>query len=158
MTGIRIAGDIGGTFTDIACLHSDGRRVTHKVASTPHNYAAAIVDTMAGLAADDPSDEPYAEIRHALTVATNAILEGKGAKSALSTKRSFRDVLELRRIRVPHLNEPLYEKPGPLVPRLRAALPDWFISVSHEVLPGIREYERPSTSVANAYIGPPVAR
>ena len=50
-------------------------------------------------------------------IATNAILEQKGAKTALITTRGFRDVLEIQRVRVPKLYDPLYEKPAPLVPR-----------------------------------------
>ena len=54
---------------------------------------------------------------HATTVATNAILENKGAKTALITTEGFRDVLELRRIRIPEMYNLDYEKPAPLVPR-----------------------------------------
>ena len=57
------------------------------------------------------------QVLHGCTVATNAILEYKGAKTALLTTRGFRDVLELQRIRMPMLYEPLYQKPAPLVPR-----------------------------------------
>ena len=57
------------------------------------------------------------EMVHGCTIATNAILEGKGAKTALVTTEGFRDVLELRRIRVPRLYAPLYVKPAPLSPR-----------------------------------------
>lgn len=215
----RVAADIGGTFTDIACLSPDGVLSTRKVPSTPDDYARAIVDGIDDLAASlGIGGADVAEVLHASTVATNAILEGKGARTALVTTRGFRDVLELRRIRVPRLYEPLYEKPAPLVPRrlrfevseridvrgavltpldeaevealaahlatldveavavcflhayvepaherrtaeiLRRHLPHCFLSVSSEVLPEIREYERTSTTVANAYIGPPVAR
>ncbi|NDW33088.1 hydantoinase/oxoprolinase family protein [Yangia sp. PrR007] len=215
-SGFRIAADIGGTFTDIACLSADGRLLTRKVPSTPEDYATAIIEAINDLG-DAEGGVRFDEVLHASTVATNAILEGKGAKTALITTEGFRDVLELRRIRVPRLYEPLYEKPAPLVPRrrrfelaermdargdvlkpldpeavealidkiaaldvdavavcflhshinpaheqmvgarLRARLPKTFISLSCEVLPEIREYERTSTTVANAYIGPPVA-
>lgn len=218
INGHRVAADIGGTFTDIACLSPNGELVTRKVPSTPDDYARAIIDGMDSLASDQNiTGADFIEVLHASTVATNAILEGKGARTALVTTRGFRDVLELRRIRVPRLYEPLYEKPAPLVPRrlrfelterldakgtvltaldeaevtalaeriasldveaiaicflhahinpdherlvaevFRKRLPDCFISVSHEVLPEIREYERTSTTVANAYIGPAVA-
>lgn len=219
-TGLRIAADIGGTFTDVACLSADGQLITRKVPSTPEDYATAIIEAMADISqslGNAGEAALFRDILHASTVATNAILEGKGAKTALITTRGFRDVLELRRIRVPRLYEPLYEKPAPLVPRrlrfelgermsargavlapldadeiealidhiatldvtavavcflhahvnpaheqavgarLRARLPGHFISLSYEVLPEIREYERTSTTVANAYIGPPVA-
>src|ERR1700758_2966981 len=115
---LRVAADVGGTFTDIACLSADGELSTCKVPSTPQDYARAIIDGIRALTTSlnaSPSD--LTEVLHASTVATNAILEGKGARTALVTTEGFRDVLELRRIRVPRLYEPLYEKPAPLVPR-----------------------------------------
>jgi N-methylhydantoinase A len=216
---LRVAADVGGTFTDIACLTADGELSTCKLPSTPDDYARAVLEGIFLLARDIGADpEDFAEVSHASTVATNAILEGKGARTALVTTAGFRDVLELRRIRVPRLYEPLYEKPAPLVPRrhrhevrerldarggvvtpmddgeiralaavlaageieavavtllhayanpahelriaevLRAALPTCFVTVSSDVLPEIREYERTSTTVVNAYVGPVVSR
>ena len=116
--GYRFAADIGGTFTDIACLAPDGVLSTRKLPSTPDDYAQAILEGIAGLAAElGITHDRLDEVLHASTIATNAILEGKGARTALVTTRGFRDVLELRRIRVPRLYEPLYEKPAPLAPR-----------------------------------------
>ena len=63
--------------------------------------------------------ESFSEVLHGCTVATNAILESKGAKTALITTKGFRDVLEMRRIRMPVLYDPLYVKPVPLIPRER---------------------------------------
>ena len=214
---LRVAADIGGTFTDVAFIGEDGVVTTRKVPSTPDDYARAVVEGITALIAEwglQPDD--VGEVLHGCTVATNAILEGKGAKTALVTTKGFRDVLELRRIRMPRLYEPLYVKPTPLVPRhrrfevaerlaadgsvvvpldrddvmaavrgiresgaeavavaflnayadgrheriagdmLRRELPDRFISLSVDVLPEIREYERTSTTVINAYLGPPV--
>ena len=114
----RIAADIGGTFTDLAVLTADGRLATRKLPSTPANYADAVIAGVTGLLGE--LDSPLAalqEVLHGCTVATNAIVEHKGARTALLTTRGFRDVLELRRIRVPELYDPLYEKPPPLVPR-----------------------------------------
>jgi N-methylhydantoinase A len=215
----RVAADVGGTFTDIACLSPAGELSTCKLPSTPDDYARAVIEGILLLArrvGAAPGD--FVEVSHASTVATNAILEGKGARTALVTTEGFRDVLELRRIRVPRLYEPLYEKPAPLVPRrhryevperldargavvrpldedavhalaamlreekieaiaiallhspvdpvherrvaeiLKAALPECYLSVSSDVLPEIREYERTSTTVINAYVGPLVSR
>ena len=107
---LRVAADVGGTFTDIACLSADGELSTCKIPSTPNDYARAIIEGIQtltrslGLGPDD-----LAEVSHASTVATNTILEGKGANTALVTTEGFRDVLEVRRIRVPRLYEPLYE-------------------------------------------------
>jgi N-methylhydantoinase A len=115
---VTIAADIGGTFTDIALLTPDGHLATGKLLSTPANYADAVVAGVValmqrlGLPIGD-----IAEVLHGCTVATNAILEHKGARTALITTQGFRDVLELRRVRVPRLYAPLWRKPSPLVPR-----------------------------------------
>src|SRR5579871_2154617 len=110
---LRVAADVGGTFTDIACLSADGELSTCKVPSTPQDYASAIIEGIRALTGSlNASPGDLTEVLHASTVATNAILEGKGARTALVTTAGFRDVLELRRIRVPRLYEPLYEKPA----------------------------------------------
>ncbi len=216
---VRIAADIGGTFTDITVLGIDGLLTTKKLPSTPDDYADGVVKGILALLAETgirPGD--IAEVLHGCTVATNAILEGRGARTALVTTRGFRDVLEIRRIRVPRLYDPLYVKPPPLAPRnlrfeiterlgprgevriaiaedqienlteriaaagveavavcflhsyanpsheqivgaaLRRSLPGVFVTLSSELLPEIREYERTSTTVINAYVGPPVRR
>ena len=114
----RVAADIGGTFTDIAIIGEGGVIATKKVLSTPADYALAVVDGVAQLLGDvDLPMASLAEVLHGTTVATNAILERRGARTALITTKGMRDVLELRRIRMPHLYDPLYEKPEPLVPR-----------------------------------------
>src|SRR5512134_3832354 len=115
---LRVAADIGGTFTDVALIFADGRLATSKVPSTPEDYAHGVIAGILKLLDTErlgPSD--VGEVLHACTVATNTILEGKGARTALVTTEGFRDVLELRRIRVPRLYEPLYIKPPVLVPR-----------------------------------------
>ena len=114
----RIAADIGGTFTDIVVLTEDGGVTTRKVPSTPANYADAVVQGIVDLL--DRLGSPLSELEevlHGCTVATNAIIEHKGAKTALLTTKGFRDVLEIQRVRVPVLYDPLYVKPVPLVPR-----------------------------------------
>ena len=215
--GHRIAADIGGTFTDIASVTADGAVAVRKVPSTPANYGDGVVCGVGELmtALDLPLCG-VGELLHGCTIATNTILELKGARTALLTTKGFRDVLELQRIRVPRLYEPLYVKPAPLVPRhlrfevderldasgavirplqtddvraaieamraaaveavavcflhsyanpahekqvgamLRREMPDLFVSLSVEVLPQSKEYERTSTTVINSYIGPPV--
>jgi N-methylhydantoinase A len=219
LSGTWIGVDIGGTFTDVVLLDDAGTLHTRKVLSTPDDYARGVVDGVVGLLADAGS-EPGAVTRvvHATTVASNAVLEAKGARCALLTTEGFRDVLELRRLRIPVMYELQYDKPAPLVPRrLRFEVPErigprgevWeqldegavraaaaaardagveavaicflhsyanaahelraaelvrevcgdevYVTCSAEILPEIREYERTSTTVVNAYVGPVVA-
>src|SRR6056297_830407 len=114
----RVASDIGGTFTDIAHIDEDGTLSTMKVPSSPPNYGQGVVAGVSQLADQKGFDlSQLSSMAHGCTVATNAILEKKGARTALITTEGFRDVLELRRIRVPRLYEPLFVKPTPLVTR-----------------------------------------
>ncbi len=214
---LRISADIGGTFTDIAFLRNDGVLITRKILSTPDDFARAVVMGILELINEiNEPPESFSEVLHGCTVATNAILESKGAKTALITTKGFRDVLEMRRIRMPVLYDPLYVKPVPLIPRERRyeieerldgngkiitkinrnnlkdiinnirddnvesiavtlihsyandkheriigeilsnELPKCFVTLSVDILPEIREYERTSTTAINAYVGPPV--
>ncbi len=112
---LRIGVDIGGTFTDLVVHTPDGRLVKRKLSSTPDDYARAIVDGIVAAVGDAATG--IDEIVHATTVATNAILERQGARTALITTEGFRDVLELRRIRIPLSYDLGWEKPPPLVDR-----------------------------------------
>ena len=106
----RIAVDIGGTFTDVALIAHGGVVATYKLLSTPADYAEAVIDGAETLMRQQNlPPEDVEEVLHGCTIATNAILELKGAKTALITTRGFRDVLELRRTRVPRLYEPLFQ-------------------------------------------------
>jgi N-methylhydantoinase A len=215
----RIGADIGGTFTDVVLMGSDGSVRTAKVSSTVDDYGRAIIEGVARLVKEGALEFSQIErVVHGTTVATNTILEGKGAKTALITTAGFRDVLELARTRYARLFDintvklkPLArrqlrfeveERIGPkgevwrplddadvtrVMERVRSenvqALaicllhsyvnpdheqriakiarsvlpPDVFITCSSDVLPEIREYERTSTTVINAYLGPVVA-
>ena len=94
---LRIAADIGGTFTDIALIRADETIATRKVASTPEDYALGVAEGILELIeVEDLNPADIGEVMHACTVATNAILEGKGARTALITTEGFRDVLEMR--------------------------------------------------------------
>ena len=218
--GYRIGVDIGGTFTDVVLVGPDGTLRTKKVLSTPDDYARGVVDGMLELLDDGGvAPDEVSKVVHASTVASNAVLEGKGSSCALLTTAGFRDVLELRRLRIPVMYELQYEQPRPLVPRrLRYEIPertgprgeewaeldeeavrraaeraraegvaavaisflhayanpaherraaeivravvgdDVYITCSSEILAEIREYERTSTAVVNAYVGPVVER
>ncbi len=114
----HIGVDIGGTFTDIVCITSDGSVLTRKVSSTVDDYSRSISESLPGLLEEDGGPmSSVQEIVHGTTVATNAILERKGAKTGLITTKGFRDVLELRRIRMPELYNWLWDKPPDLVER-----------------------------------------
>jgi len=216
----RLGIDIGGTFTDVVLLGDDGSVRTKKVLSTPDDYARGVVAGAVALLAE--CDVPAADVEgvvHASTVASNTILEGLGARTALITTAGFRDVLEMRRLRIPVLYDVQYESPAPLVPRrlrfeigerrgprgevwreldeaevevvaatiaaadveavaiallhsyvddtnerrveeiVRAIVgDDVYVTRSSEILPEIREYERTSTAVVNAYVGPAITR
>src|SRR4051794_17919802 len=214
----RVGVDIGGTFTDIVLLGSDGAIHTKKVSSSVENYAQAIVEGLAEVCRESGmTGGDIEEIRHGTTVASNAILEHKGARVGLITTKGFRDVLEIRTLRMPKLYDMAWTKPAPLVERyLRQVVderidhrgqidraldpadaeravdallaekveaiavcllnsfanpvhetmlkeiivrkaPHLPLSISFEVLPEIKEYERTSTTVINAYVMPIVA-
>lgn len=217
MSRFRVGIDIGGTFTDIVFLNSEGRLFTKKVPSSVDNYARAIVEGM-GEVFDEASITPkdIRELRHGTTVASNAILELKGARVGLITSAGFRDVLEIRTLRMPRLYDLAWEKPPSLVERylrqvvderinangvierrpqrseveqvvrrlldekveaiaiclinayanpdnerfvediVREMAPDIPLCISADVLPEMKEYERTSTTVINAYVLPVV--
>ena len=211
---LRIGIDIGGTFTDLVAVLPDGRVLSRKAASTPHDYAEGIVAGLNGLLEEAGSD--VGEVLHGTTIGSNTILEGKGARTALITTRGFRDILEIRDLRMPRVYDISWTKPPPLIERrlrlevneklrpdgsvaapldrdsvqaaiallraeqvasvaicllhsyanpiheqavarqVRAELPGIAVSVSHEILPEIKEYPRTSTTVINAYVQPVV--
>ena len=114
----RVGIDIGGTFTDIVLSGSDGSLHTKKTSSTPEDYGEGIIHGLEEMFTEHgifPAEIDY--LVHATTVATNAVLEDKGAKTGLITTEGFRDVLEFRRIRIPELFNLDYIKPKPLIQR-----------------------------------------
>lgn len=116
----RIGVDIGGTFTDGTLVDSNsGRVTTSKVLSTPYDPASGFISAVQKLLDLDDSVKPEAveHVVHATTVATNAIIEGKTAKTAFVTTEGFRDMLEIARQIRPSLYDLQFEKPAPLVPR-----------------------------------------
>ncbi|GGM59607.1 N-methylhydantoinase A [Halarchaeum rubridurum] len=115
----RVGVDVGGTFTDVVLHTADGGLVTAKVPSTADQSVGVVrgIETACERAGIAPADvDAFA---HAMTVSTNALLEGDGARTALVTTAGFRDVLELRRQDRPSLYDLDAEKPDPLVPRRR---------------------------------------
>ncbi len=115
---MRIGIDIGGTFTDIVCVSDDGTVTSKKVSSTVDDYSRSISSALPGVLETLGEDgQVVKEVIHGTTVATNAILQGTGAATALITTKGFRDVLELRRIRMPELYNWNWDKPPDLVER-----------------------------------------
>jgi N-methylhydantoinase A len=213
---LRVAIDIGGTFTDVVVFdEGKGSLSLAKALSTPAELARGVEDGLTKAAV--PLDQVLSLI-HGSTVVVNAVVERKGAKTALVTTKGFRDVYEIGRINRPESFNPRFRKHRPLVSRedifevtermladgavrtplderearevariireegfeavavlflhsyrapgheirmreiLRESDPNLFISVSHELSREYREYERTSTVVANAYVGPNVSR
>lgn len=215
----RLGVDSGGTFTDICALdEKTGEFTVWKVSSTPDDPSLGIVEaakSMGSLLEERDGAAPkVAFFGHGTTVGTNALIERRGAPTALITTSGFRDVLEIARQRRPELYNLQTMRPEPLVsrdlrfevkeriqydgsvlmplvedevlrliPSIRASgvravaisflfsflnpvhermvkeilekeLPDLFISTSSEIVPEFREYERTSTVVMNAYLGP----
>jgi N-methylhydantoinase A len=116
-SGLRIGVDIGGTFTDATVLDTrDGSVRFGKALSTPQDLVAGIFTAIA-VADAAPASAEF--IIHGSTVAINAILERKGARTALITTRGFRDVYEIGRINRPDSFNLFFHKHVPLVPRDR---------------------------------------
>ena len=119
--GYRLGVDIGGTFTDVVLLGGDGTMRTRKTLSTPDDYAQGVIDGALGLLeAVGVAPSEVSAVVHATTVASNTVLEGRGARTALITTEGFRDVLEMRRLRIPVMYDLQYDKPSPLVPQAAA--------------------------------------
>ena len=146
----RLAVDIGGTFTDLALEH-DGRQITAKVLTTPAAPEQAVLAGLDRVLADAGLAPGALDlVIHGTTLATNAIIERKGARTALLTTEGFRDVLAMR-------NESRYDQydlnivlPEPLVPRhLRLPVP--------ERLDNEGQVLRPLDEAARARPDPPAA-
>jgi N-methylhydantoinase A len=205
----RLGVDVGGTFTDVVILSGE-RLITAKVPSTPSDQSEGV---LAGFETADFDAAGLEAFAHGMTVATNALLERRGARLALVTTEGFRDVIEIGRQNRPSLYDLTRDRPPPLVPRelrftvrermgpdgevvaldedslvrvvdavreadveavavcllfaflhpeherrlgeaLRSALDGVHVSLSSEVLPEFREFERFATTAADAYLAP----
>lgn len=114
---IRLSVDIGGTFTDVV-LEGNGRRATHKVLSTPaHPEVGAMKGIMELVVAEGTQLRNVQSLIHGTTLATNALIERKGARVGFVTTAGFRDVLEMRNERRFDQYNLDIELPTPLVPR-----------------------------------------
>lgn len=130
MPHFRVGVDIGGTFTDIVFLSADGTLHTKKISSSVDNYARAITEGIAEVFQETGVDGSVVEeVLHASTVASNAILELKGARTGLITSKGFRDILEIRNLRMPRLYDIAWQKPPPLVERYLRVVVDERVNV-----------------------------
>ena len=111
----NIGVDTGGTFTDIV-MRINGDLLTHKVLSTPKNPALAVIQGVREILHLHDTDAEHLKIVHGSTVATNALLERRGARIALVTTKGFEDILEIGRQTRPSLYDFFVERPAPLVP------------------------------------------
>ena len=111
----KIGVDTGGTFTDIV-MHTNDSLFTHKVLSTPQNPAHAVIQGVGEILHKHDTNPEAVEIVHGSTVATNALLERRGARIALVTTQGFEDVLEIGRQARPDLYDFFVERPASLVP------------------------------------------
>jgi N-methylhydantoinase A len=114
---IKMAIEVGGTFTDLIWIEGDHVR-SHKLPSTPHDASIGVIDGLSqSLGADLPK---LTHLFHGSTVATNAVIERKGCRAAFLTTRGFRDLLVLQRQLRPNVYAIACEKPEPLIPLKRS--------------------------------------
>ena len=111
---MRIATDIGGTFTDIVYIDGEGAIHVNKSHTTPPNFEQGVMDVIAKCNIDPAAVK---DLTHGTTVVINALTERKGAKTGLITTRGFRDILEIGRGNRPDLFNFNFKKPEPFVPR-----------------------------------------
>ena len=115
---VRIGVDAGGTFTDVCLADENGVISVFKLPSTPSDPSISIVQGALDLLADAGQEpESVSYLGHGTTVATNALLQRRGAQTGVITTGGFRDLLELARQRRPDLYDLQVEKPAPLVAR-----------------------------------------
>ncbi|HNS52973.1 MAG TPA: hydantoinase/oxoprolinase family protein [Anaerolineae bacterium] len=118
---LRVATDIGGTFTDLVFVTPEGQVISGKSHTTPSRFEKGVLDV---IAAHSISPAEFASFVHGTTIVINAITERKGARVGLLTTEGFRDVLEIGRGNRPDFFNAEYRKPSPFVPRcLRRELP-----------------------------------
>ncbi len=113
MSELRLGVDVGGTFTDLVAL-SEGTLLTAKVPSTPRNQSAGVMNAVK---ASGVKPGAITALAHGMTVATNALLERRGARTALVTTEGFKDLLEIARQNRPSLYDLTRDRPPTLVPR-----------------------------------------
>ena len=115
----RVGVDVGGTFTDVVVVNeTSGAIYVAKVATVPDDPSAGCLNGLEKvIGAHGLATGEFAFTVHGTTIATNTIIEGKGARAGLITSDGFRDVLEIAYQTRPSLYDVFYEKPPPLIPR-----------------------------------------
>ena len=115
----RVGVDVGGTFTDIVLVEeTSGEILTAKVATVPKDPSQGCINGIdKALKSYGLDPDQLSFIVHGTTIATNTIIEGKGAKAGLITSEGFRDVLEIAYQTRPQLYDLFFERPKPLIPR-----------------------------------------
>ena len=128
---------MGGTFTDVIVTTGEGQIWTRKVLSTSPDFERGVLAAVVDLLVESGSTGGAIQaVCHGTTVATNTVLEHRGARTALITTRGFRDVLELRRIRAPQIYDLFFDKPPVLVERyLRYELSERISADGQTILP-----------------------
>jgi N-methylhydantoinase A len=116
---IKMAVEVGGTFTDLIWLEADGRVRTHKVPTSPGDPAVGVIAGLEEALGGRLSD--LGVVFHGSTVATNAVLERKGCRAGLLTTRGFRDLLVIQRQLRPDIYAVVTTKPAPIIPLARTA-------------------------------------
>lgn len=111
---MRVATDIGGTFTDLVYVNDEGEIGVAKSHTTPPNFEKGVIDVIEKSEIDQTAIKTFI---HGTTVIINALTERKGVKTGLITTKGFRDVLEIARGNRPDLFNVRYEKPVPFVER-----------------------------------------
>src|ERR1043166_4828809 len=133
---MRIAVDIGGTFTDLVAVDDDGRLYRSKSLTTPDDLARGIQDCVRGARIDIAQATFFV---HGSTVTINAVLERKGARTGLLTTKGFRDVYEIGRGNRPEGYNLFFKRPVPLVPRDLRLEVDERLYATGEVLTALNE-------------------
>lgn len=114
---LRVAFDIGGTFTDVILNDTAGGLYTYKILTLPDSVGTDVTRCISDTAGDKGSN--VRGLVHATTIVSNAVLENKGATTGLITTRGFRDELEIRRLGRPGVYNVFWQRTPPLIPRRR---------------------------------------
>ena len=115
---LRVAFDIGGTFTDVVIAGAAGQLLTYKILTLPDSVGADVGRCIADAERQHP-ESPVASLVHGTTIASNAVLEEQGARTGLITTTGFRDELEIRRLGRPSVYNVFWQRTPPLIPRRR---------------------------------------